>query len=98
MGSPAIVTDVSDRSRFEITVDGVLAGYAVYVRSGERVVFTHTVVGEEWGGQGLGSILAREALASVAAVGGIVVPRCPFIAAYLRKHPDTDVAVEWPKD
>jgi predicted GNAT family acetyltransferase len=96
MASPAIVSDAPDRSRFEITVDGVVAGYAAYVRTGDRVVFTHTVVGDEWGGQGLGSILAREALASVAGAGGIAVPRCPFIAAYLRKHPDTGVAVEWP--
>lgn len=92
------VADAPDRSRFEITVDGVLAGFSAYRRRPGRVVFTHTEIGPEWEGRGLGSILAARALASVAAAGDTVVPRCPFIAAYLRRHPDTAVTVEWPTD
>ncbi|NQX10779.1 N-acetyltransferase [Microbacteriaceae bacterium VKM Ac-2855] len=91
------VTDNPALSRFDITVDGVAAGFAAYTRRLGRVVFTHTEIGDGWEGHGLGSILAREALANVAESGDTVVPRCPFIAAYLRKHPDAAVAIEWPR-
>lgn len=98
MSAESVVSHAPERSRYEISVEGVLAGFSVYVRSGDRVIFTHTEIGPEFGGQGLGSVLASGALSDVARAGLVVVPRCPFIAAYLRKHPDTDVAVEWPSD
>lgn len=53
-----------------------------------RVVFTHTVVPEAAGGQGVGSRLVRAALAQARESGWVVVPQCPFVAAYLDRHPD----------
>lgn len=92
------VRDDPERSRFEISVAGAPAGFAAYVRRGDEVVLTHTVIDEGWEGQGLGSVLARAAVASVTEAGGTVVPRCPFIAAWLRKHPDVGARVRWPED
>jgi predicted GNAT family acetyltransferase len=80
------VTDVPDRSRYEITVDGELVGIAEYVtREGVRV-FTHTEVPGGGRGEGLGSTLAKAALDDVRARGMKLVARCPFIAAYIRRH------------
>ncbi|QHC69660.1 GNAT family N-acetyltransferase [Rathayibacter sp. VKM Ac-2801] len=92
------VRDVPERSRFVIEVGGTPAGFAVYTRQGDEVVLTHTVVDDAWEGHGLGSILARAAVTAISEAGGTVVPRCPFIAAWLRKHPDVDARVRWPED
>lgn len=92
------VQDVPERSRFEITVGGETAGFAAYTRRGDEVVLTHTVIDDAWEGRGLGSILARAAVTAVTRAGDTVVPRCPFIAAWLRKHPDVDARVRWPED
>ena len=83
------VRDNPDRSRYEITVDGALAGFAAYRRREGRIVFTHTEVDDAYAGQGLGGRLARGALDDVRAAGDIeVVALCPFIAAWIDKHPD----------
>lgn len=86
------VSDNADRSRFEISVDGTVAGFAQYRREGDRLVLTHTEVGDEYAGQGLGSVLVRETLAAARRNAEQVVPLCPFVAEYLRRHPeDVDV-------
>lgn len=83
------VKDNPELSRYEITVDGALAGFAAYRRSEGRIVFTHTEVDDAYAGQGLGGQLARAALDDVRAAGGTeVVALCPFIAAWIDKHPD----------
>jgi predicted GNAT family acetyltransferase len=82
------VRDVPERSRYEITVDGRLAGHADYHDKGEVRVFVHTEVDDSFEGQGVGSTLAREALDDVRASGRMLVPRCPFIRAYIERHPE----------
>ncbi|PPF15053.1 GNAT family N-acetyltransferase [Rathayibacter sp. AY1A7] len=92
------VRDVPERSRFVIEVGGTPAGFAAYTRQGDEVTLTHTVVDDAWEGHGLGSILSRAAVTTITEAGGTVVPRCPFVAAWLRKHPDVDARVRWPED
>lgn len=78
-----------ERSRFEITTqDGKLAGFAEYAARDGVVELTHTEVGDEFEGQGIGSKLAREVLDQIRATGDQVVPSCPFIKSWIEKHPD----------
>ena len=79
-------------SRFELTVDGQVVGYAMYERDGSTVTFTHTVVEPQWEGRGLGTELAARAVASVREQGQRLVARCSFIRAYVESHPEADVA------
>lgn len=83
-----VVTDNRDRSRFEITVGDTVAGYAQYKLGDEEIVFTHTEVDDAFEGQGVGSSLARGALDHSRDAGRTVVARCPFIKAWIDKHPD----------
>jgi uncharacterized protein len=87
-GVNALVQDNPARRRFEILVDGTLAGYAAYeVRDGV-IVFTHTKVFDEFEGQGVGGRLAQEALDHLRDRGDKVIARCPFIAGWIEKHPE----------
>ncbi|MEV5569058.1 GNAT family N-acetyltransferase [Spirillospora sp. NPDC052269] len=85
-----LVKDDREQSRYEITVDGTLAGFSEYVlrANGRMVVFTHTEIFPEFEGQGVGGALARGALDDVRAGERTVVPLCPFIKGWIEKHPD----------
>ena len=80
------VTDNPEESRFEVSVDGTLAGFAAYQRDPGTVIFVHTEVFEEYEGQGLAGQLAKAALGMVRDAGDTIVPMCPYIRAYVRKH------------
>jgi len=83
------VTNNVERSRFEIhTEDGRLAAFAQYVDSGDVREFVHTVVKDEFEGQGIGSGIARGALDQTRADGLRVIATCPFIKGWIEKHPD----------
>jgi uncharacterized protein len=82
------VVDVPERSRFEISSGGEPAGFAEYRTRPGVLTFTHTVVDEAFGGRGLGGALVRAALDSARERGLAVRPACPFVRAWIAKHPD----------
>ncbi|MEB3366336.1 GNAT family N-acetyltransferase [Saccharopolyspora mangrovi] len=82
------VKDNSDANRFEIRVDGRLAGFAEYRLKPGQISFTHTEIDDDFGGQGLAGKLARAALDQARERGLGVLPFCPFIRGWIAKHPD----------
>ncbi|MFF5259176.1 GNAT family N-acetyltransferase [Actinomadura viridis] len=82
------ISDNPEASRYEIRVDGSLAGFAEYRTRPGKIVFTHTEVDGAYEGQGVGGALARGALDDVRAKGLAVVPLCPFFKGWIDKHPD----------
>lgn len=91
----SVVTNNTGEHRYEISYGDRPAGFAAYRQHADRLVFTHTEVGDEFSGKGLGSVLARHAVEDANARGMTIVPVCPFIAAWLRKHPEYDEHVDW---
>jgi predicted GNAT family acetyltransferase len=81
------VIDNPKAHRYEIWFDGARAGYTQYRLDGDATVFMHTEIDPAFEGHGLGSRLASSALDDVRAHGRSVVALCPFIASYIRKHP-----------
>ncbi|MFD6033459.1 GNAT family N-acetyltransferase [Streptomyces griseoincarnatus] len=72
--------------RYEILVDGRRAGLTAYRdRNGQRVFF-HTEIDEAFAGQGLASQLVQQALDDVRASGMRLVPVCPYVAKFLKRH------------
>ena len=65
-----------------------MAGAAFYELDDDVITFTHTEVDPEFEGQGVGSALARYALDQAREAGLRVRPLCPFIARWIRRHPD----------
>jgi len=82
---PNTVRDNPARHRFELDLDGGTAS-AYYQLSPGVITFTHTEVPAEMSGHGVGSQLVRGALEAARAQGLKVVPKCPFVAAYMAKH------------
>ncbi|MGW4094371.1 GNAT family N-acetyltransferase [Nocardia sp. NPDC004750] len=79
-----------ERHRYEVFYGGELAGFADYEERDDETVFTHTEVDGAFSGKGLGSVLAKSAIEDVIERGRVIRPVCPFIKAYLDKHPDYD--------
>jgi predicted GNAT family acetyltransferase len=82
------VVDSPESGRFEILVDGQVAGFAEYQRNGSTVLFVHTEIDPRFEGCGLGSTLARGALGAARDQQSSVLPLCPFIRDYIQRHPD----------
>ncbi|MGN6375706.1 MAG: GNAT family N-acetyltransferase [Sphingomonas sp.] len=81
------VRDNRAEQEFELEVDGHRA-VAAYQREGGTIVFTHTHVPHAIEGRGVGSKLIRAALDAARDEGLTVVPQCPFVAAYIERHPE----------
>ncbi|MEU6410179.1 GNAT family N-acetyltransferase [Microbispora sp. NPDC046933] len=82
------VIDNAAASRYEILLDGAVAGFAQYRLRGGSMVFPHTEIRDEFEGRGLGSMLVGRALDGARAAGLRVVPLCSFVAWYIQKHPE----------
>jgi predicted GNAT family acetyltransferase len=74
--------------RYTGTVEGTIAASAAFTPAARLVVFTHTETDPAFEGQGVASQLVRWALDDVRARGLRVVPVCPFVQEFLRRHAD----------
>jgi len=83
-----VVTDNADEHRYEIAVDGKVAGFIDYHDNRERRALNHTEIDPAYEGQGLASTIARAALDDIRARGKVVLPYCPFVRSYIDKHRD----------
>jgi predicted GNAT family acetyltransferase len=75
-----------ERTRYEIVLGGEPIGFTSYRDQGDRRVFLHTEVDAAYEGRGYGRRLAGAALDSTREAGMTVMPRCPFIAAFIKRN------------
>ena len=83
-----VITDNPRESRFEIHLDGQRAGLAQYQLRGQVLSLTHTEVDDKFQGLGLAGKLARTILDQARERGLAVLPYCPYIRAWIAKHPE----------
>ena len=82
------VVEAADSLRYEGFVGDTLAGYVEYEDvDGERAL-RHTEVLDAFEGKGVGSGLARGVLEDLRVRDMKVRPFCPFIAGWIRRHPE----------
>jgi predicted GNAT family acetyltransferase len=92
------IRDNPQAHRFEIEDDGQIAAL-YYERSGNIITFVHTEVPEAIGGRGHAMRLARHGLDFARAENLRVIPICPVVRAFLKRHPAyADLVIAWPKD
>ena len=76
-----------ERRRFVLRIEGAVAALD-YVPRGERTLdYRHTFVPEPLRGRGIASKLTAAALEYAQANDLGVVPTCPFVAAFIDRHP-----------
>ncbi len=76
-----------DEGRYEITVDGELAGFVQYRDEGQRRIFPHTEIEPRFEKRGLGKEVVAHAIAKTREAGLEIVPLCPFVRAYVEANP-----------
>jgi len=87
------VADAPNRERYELSIDGEVAGFTAYrVRPG-LIAFIHTEVDERFQGRGIGDQLIRFALEDARARGLAVLPFCPFVKSFIERHREFEVLV-----
>ena len=82
-----VIIDNEAEGRFETRVQGQTA-VLEYTRSNGRATYSSTQVPKELEGHGIGGKLANHALEDARARDLKVVPSCPFVAAYIERHPE----------
>ncbi len=87
------VRDNIARHRFELDVEDGIA-FANYRRDGNVLTLTHTEVPKHLEGRGIGSRLVAVVLDIARTQGLTVVPRCSFVTAYIKRHPQYAGLVE----
>ncbi|MRJ75310.1 GNAT family N-acetyltransferase [Aeromicrobium sp. SMF47] len=79
----------TDQQRYEISVDGILAGFTEATEDdSDVVVFPHTEIFDQFEGQGLASQLVGGALDDVRVRGKKVRPVCSYVVRFIEKHRD----------
>lgn len=81
------VRDNTERHRFELDAEGHIA-FSNYKRADGVLTILHTEVPKELEGHGIGSALVRGVLDLARARGEKVIPVCPFVKAYMDRHPE----------
>lgn len=91
MADPEI-RDNADRHQYELPVDGEIA-VVTYNLSAPNLMITETLVPQRLEGRGIASRLAKHVIEDARARELLILPVCPFFAAYFQKHPDLADAV-----
>jgi len=82
------VADRPNELRYEIEVDGEVAGFLMYRLEPGVIELVHTDVAPKLEGKGVGGALVKGALDDVRARGLKMRPFCPFVSAYIKRHPE----------
>jgi predicted GNAT family acetyltransferase len=77
-----------EKKRFELEAEGKIA-FIEYILNNENIIFlTHTEVPIGLEGKGVGSAIVSKTLAYIKEKEYTLAPLCPFVAAYLKRHPE----------
>jgi hypothetical protein len=83
-----LIKDTGGKQRFELG-EGNEIPYIEFIQNNQNVIFlTHTEVPRSLEGNGLGSLIVSKTLEYIRNAGYKMAPLCPFVAAYLKKHPE----------
>ena len=83
-----VVRDNPERQRYEAYLGSTLVGHATYHSQPGILTVLDTQVDEQVEGRGVGSQLVRGMLEDVRRRDAKVLPVCPFVRAFLQRHPE----------
>ncbi|HEU4495946.1 MAG TPA: GNAT family N-acetyltransferase, partial [Flavobacterium sp.] len=82
-----------DEERFEFVIDGLTA-IVEYKVKGNDIYLTHTEVPQALEGRGIAAALVEKVLLEINKRGQQVVPLCPYVQSFLKRHPEWERIVK----
>ncbi len=73
--------------QYEFHIDGQVPRLE-YIKAKDKIFLTHTEVPTKLEGQGIGSALILAVLEEIKRLDLTLVPLCPFVAGYIKEHPE----------
>jgi predicted GNAT family acetyltransferase len=83
----AAVADNPALNRYELPVQGLVA-HVAYNLAPPNLMITEVVTPKALEGRGIASRMAAHVVEDARARGLLILPVCPFFAAWLKKHPE----------
>ncbi|MDR2955309.1 MAG: N-acetyltransferase [Prevotella sp.] len=80
--------DNTDAKQYEFHVATYIPKIEYIITNNGEIYLTHTEVPIALEGQGIGSQLVEKTLYDIEKKGLRLIPLCPFVAGYIKKHPD----------
>lgn len=80
--------DNKERRQYEFHIEKYTPRIEYIKSSNGEIYLTHTEVPPALNGRGIGSLLVEKSLKDIEDQGLRLVPLCPFVAAYIHKHPE----------
>jgi predicted GNAT family acetyltransferase len=74
-------------NRFEMEFENSIS-FVEYEKDGDIISLLHTEVDPALEGRGAGTALVEKVLALIQKEGWQLIPLCPFVVAYIKRHPD----------
>jgi len=93
-----VVRDNPEKNRYEALAGPAVAAFVDYRVLRERIALVHTEVERAYTGRGVGRRLAEGVLDDIRARGLKVTPICPFMAAFIERHPAYADLVSWGRE
>ena len=93
-----VVRDNPEKNRYEALAGPAMAAFVDYRLLRQRIALVHTEVDPGFEGRGVGRLLAAEVLDDIRARGLKVTPICPFMAAFIERHPAYADLVSWGRE
>ncbi|MFF0488963.1 GNAT family N-acetyltransferase [Nocardia sp. NPDC003482] len=87
MTAALTVSNNTEQARFELRVDGNLAGIAQYQDTAGERAFVHTEIYPRYEGQGYGRKLVQAALDDTRDEGFGILPLCPMVHHFVESRP-----------
>ena len=82
-----VLTDNTAESRFELPFEKRLA-FIEYELKDDTIALLHTEVDPALEGRGVGTAIIEKVLAEIESRNLKLIPLCPFVVAYVKRHPD----------
>ncbi len=76
-----------EEKRFEIAINGSYA-FINYRETAHQIALVHTEVEDALSGMGAAGAVVEKTLAYIEKSGKKLLPFCPYVFAYIKKHPE----------
>ena len=80
--------DNQESKQYQVEIEGLFPRIEYIKTKDDKIYLTHTEVPRSLEGRGIGSEIIRLALEDIKKQDLTLIPLCPFVASYIKKHPE----------